>query len=900
MIASLAPASAPPWRRYVPDPSRLLIPPALETRLDAGDPSVVSGRSSVSDGSQGRRLAVDDIFGAVEVAAKHTGIDFTAALPPREALIHKLETAPVHTSLTFEGKPFRNRYAVLDLRERAGLIVLLSNGSGHLLDEEGIQPFVAEAAQLMRKYRASLYACKRFDRIAREDWGAAPVMTALRQLEGFLCDEDGLGKLDRGKSVTWFVKGGGSREQADHLPEQSVNGQKNRSGTELVDGRVAYHIATTPPPGCGVVWLKGSGTVPSDRVMFLDTPHARPPDAQVASGLPQVFDDDGDPIDQVANVRFILAKYGRDDWPAGRLIGELARRGFSTEGMRVSNRDLAATIRTSGAGNSVLGTVIGHLNNYEQQRATIQIGASEEPHVITGFSPPDGEPWARPEDFARIRSFLRDRDQRMEKATLLTFSGLRARLDGQAVRMLVNKKPRGPSQERSYRFVVEGPYPDRVVSAAPRVLLPPLIWARSIVDGLAGVDDHALLPAELFDRDEGPDDGLGRMRGELATIETQIAAGEARLDTLMGRLEEVHPDGSPVLTGAMLARVQTDYNQLAENTLPELRHRRDEVALQIEETEARRPSAADPSGLLLLVDSLRDAEDRRFRPVWLRSIRNLEFTCTRPDTSDMSGYLLTWAGAIEFATPDQASVLIPFSGSYDTRHEHGRPRPDQVGSAVDRCLEAMRQGVPFGEVAVPHRAHLLSAVRTRLGDTDGRNLPLLTCDDPHLVRITTEALLRPDEPASQIADDLDAPACLIERIRDIQAQGGQGWLLDGDLCEVALYVLAAEGHGPVRAGDVARLAGASLGQVYNVASRLRQDTRIWSTQRKRGYILARCECGALARAPMRLRECVGPVCLSCRRDHAGVRWPAAPYDRYRAHPTLWSDTPWQIEAQPDR
>jgi hypothetical protein len=898
MSASPAAVPLPVWRRNVVDPSALRISAQLQDRLDSGAPIELVGRFSGSDGPEARRLAVDDVFGAAKVLRQHSGIDLSASLPPRETLIHKLETARVHTSRTLEGKPFRNRYAVLDLRERGGLVVLLSNGSGHLLDEDGNQPFVVEAARMMRKYQAALYACKRFDRTAREDWGAAPIMIALRQLDAFICDEDGLGGLDFGRSVTSFVKGGGSRHQADHLPVQSRTGQKNRSGSEVIDGRVAYHIATAPPPGCGVVWLKGAGTTPTDRILYLDTPGGRPTASQVASGLPQVFNDRGEPVDQVANVRFILAKYGRQDWPTGRLVAELGQRRFSTEGMRAHNRNVSATIRTDGAGKSSLATVVGHLDDYERGELHVRVGAAEEPHVIKGFQPPDGRPWAAPEDFQRIREYLRRRDERLAKATRLTFSGLRVRLNGQPVHMLVGKRPRGSSTARSYRFVKQDGYPHQAVNAAPRVLLPPTAWAQSIVDGLAAVDGRALLPAELVDRDDGPDDGQARWRGELATIETQIAAAEAQLGILMGQVKEIHADGSRVLTGAMLGRVQDDYNEIAENQLPDLRHARDELVLRIEESEARRPPGADPSSVLSLVDSLRDPEDRRFRPLWLTCIRNVEFTSKPAPSPEMSGFLLTWTGALELATEDLASVLVPFSGSYDTRRRRGHPRTQDARSNVDRCLDAMRRGVPFHEIDVPHRAHLLPAVRSRLGGSADRNLPLLTCDDPFLVRVATECLLRAHEPDPQVAAELDVPVRLVERIRTVQSEGGRGWLLEGDAAEVALYVLAAEHAGSARAEEAVRLAGASLGQVYNVASRLRRDTRLWTTRRKLGYLLTPCRCGSLARAPMRLREVDGPVCLACRHDTAGIVWPADPYDAYRAHPSLWSGTRWQIEQPP--
>ena len=40
---------------------------------------------------------------------------------------------------------------------------------------------------------------------------------------------------------------------------------------------------------------------------------------------------------------------------------------------------------------------------------------------------------------------------------------------------------------------------------------------------------------------------------------------------------------------------------------------------------------------------------------------------------------------------------------------------------------------------------------------------------------------------------------------------------------------------------------------------------------------------------MRFREVSDVVCLGCRRDLAGMVWPEETYDRYRAHPDLWTN-----------
>ena len=863
------------------------MPADLAGLLDDGRPGFLNGRYSGSDGPEARRMAVDDLYGSAEVLAHNSGIDLSPVLPDRQTLIHALEEAPVTTSMTIDGTRFRNRYAVLDLRQRAGVVLLLSNGTGHLLDEEGRQPFVEEATSLIRRYRAAFFACKRLDRLAREDWGAAPIMVAIRQLGMFLSDEEGLGRMDTARSISSFVRGTGSRNQASNLPKASRTGQVNRSGDVFLDGRVAYHIQTTPPPGCGVVWLKGAGTTPTERVLYLDCDGARPSPAQVASGLAEVYDVDGQPVDQVANVRFLLSRYGHPDWPARRLIDELEARGFSTPGLRSHNGDVSATIDADRSGRQVLSTVMGHLQNYERQELHIQVGAAEEPHVITNFAPLDGEPWATEADFARIRNHLRDRDQRLEKAVHLTFAGLKARLNGRPVTLITGQRS-SESAPRRYRFVDDRYYPERSVPVVRRLNLPPDLWAASIVQSLRAVDQEVLPRADLLDPESGPDDGVGRARGELTTIERELAAAESRLDALFTRMEERDSTGELVATGQYFTRLQQDYNQLAETELPKLRARRDQVAKRLDDLLAARPDAAEASQLLHLVASLKDPQDARYRQLWLASLHHVEFTHTPPEPGQM-GRRLSWRGAIEFGTPDGAAVLIPFAGLHDTIRRQGVPQNAVTDTAVDRCLQAMSDGVPFRQVEVPNARFLIGALRERLGGISGAGMPILTCEDPALVRITTRALLRRDEPASRVATELSVPVRLIERVRDINLNPSRGWLIDADRSEVAAYVLAARDQGWVHTTDVMELADASRGSVYNLMSRLRRETPLWESHRKRGYRLRACECGSLARAPMRLREVSDVVCLGCRRDLAGMVWPEETYDRYRAHPDLWTE-----------
>lgn len=161
MSTTAAVQPLPAWRRCVSDEGALRAPSDFVSRLDGGEPLGFGGRCSTSDGSEGRRAAVEDLYGAVEAFAFATGIDARPFLPGKSELQSKLKAARAHTSHTVDGRSFRNRYVEIDLRERAGVVFICSVGSGHLLDDQGEQPYVRYVAQAVRRLSAAVLCCSR-------------------------------------------------------------------------------------------------------------------------------------------------------------------------------------------------------------------------------------------------------------------------------------------------------------------------------------------------------------------------------------------------------------------------------------------------------------------------------------------------------------------------------------------------------------------------------------------------------------------------------------------------------------------------------------------------------------------------------------------------------------------
>src|SRR5690606_19461139 len=103
-------------------------------------------------------------------------------------------------------------------------------------------------------------------------------------------------------------------------------GQADRTGRRMVDGQVPYHLPAPPSPGLGIATMRRRPGLEPQRLLYLDTPACRPDERLVADGLSDVRDENGDVVDQVANVRFFLAHYGIPEWMDDhKLLKELAR-----------------------------------------------------------------------------------------------------------------------------------------------------------------------------------------------------------------------------------------------------------------------------------------------------------------------------------------------------------------------------------------------------------------------------------------------------------------------------------------------------------------------------------------------------------------------------------------------
>lgn len=877
MGATPLPARERGWHQFA-KPGSAAVPERLGQLLAGGRTFVLLGRNSGS-GSKARSAAVADLRGAVALLASATGIDFAPLLPPDAELERQLKDARSEISIDPSGKAVSHRFAILD-HSWVNVVFVVATGSGSKLTDAGVQPFIEKVASVYRRHGGALLVCKRFDRPGRQTWALAPLMIALEETDSWIFDEDGLSPFDETRALLAFIKGMGNRRLADTIVAQTRREQANRSDREMVGGRASYHAAPPPPPGFACCWLKGAGVTPTERLLHLDTGACRPADSLVAYGLTEVRElegpNQGERVDQVENVRFVLRNLGRPGWSQYRLADVLTTRQASTEHFRKINGP-AAFVSTRESARTYINSIVDNLEVYATGLLVRKLGGGFSVEM-SGCFPPDG-PWATPADFDRIRSWRAQNIASCNRDACLAFVGVEATFEGSPVRLFSHRRDDG---SLVYGFALLSDT-SRVVVPQRGAFFSPSEFANSVAEGIATAGEAVL---RRFTPDIGDTDGgseLARLGADRTRLLSSLRAHEKELAAMLARAVETDPTGEPVLSGALLQAVTAQYNRLEESIIPMERQQLRDLENKIADMTEAAPSSVEAGLLLHLVASLRDVGDITYRTMWKHSVHNLRFTFERIRQSGRTGKRISWTGAVRVGSGDTV-VLIPFRGV----HEYGAAFTAPVDVDRDRCeelIDELARGIPCAATSGRSARRTRAAAAHQLG-VNARNV-IFSCDDPTLLRIHTALVLHPERPSADHARLLAVAPELVERVRSFQeGSPARPWRNSGDRTAVALYASAAMA-GSTSATAVGELAGVSVGQVYNVAARARRWSARWTTSGKEGYELGRCGCGSRVALPMVISEPVGAVCIGCRRDHAGLLWPAEQYDRYVAHPEIW-------------
>jgi len=845
--------------------------------LQARPSVLLVGRSSCEGGKVAYQAAAQDLLQAAAVLDANTGLHVASVLPKQRVLERMLKEAPAVASATPEGRKFTNRYLQWSDREH-GVHVLLSAGSGRKLDEDLLQPALARTAEVFRVLQPGLLFAKRMDRLGRRPWAFGPLMELIERTGSWMGDEEGLRASDELSDLLVFLTASRGRQTAEGLPTMTRRGMASRTGTTMVDGRVAYHVAHPPPPGLTRLRMLSAGGGLGDILLVLDAPQYLPAEGQVAAGMPQVFHPDGTRVDQVANVRWALSVLGTPTWSRRAIATELSRRRMSTASLRGTHGS-SATVRPPASDATVfpiLNTILGNLDLYETGRLvrTLSVEGVEDV-VIQGLIPPDGA-WAQPADFARIRAWLRQGKQRHDRNRVLSLTSVPALLSGRPARLLSSacRRHRVPG----YVVALRDRLPGRQPRASREPVIPHAVLADSIVSAISHAGD---IPLVLWQR---PDEEDSHLRATITRLEMSVESIQSSRRAILSQVAAVDESGSPRLSGALLDDLNAEYCRLSDVELPGAQRQLQEARHQLEDqrmAHAAERGSAQANDMLRLVAALSDPHDLSLAGLWRDSIRDLTVTVHQERAAAHIADVIRWQGAIVFSSLSDR-YAIPFAG------EHRTGAGSKVDDRVEALVASLAEGIPFGCDDTERTPVLKPRVAQRFG-VSPRQFLLGSCLDPRIVRAAARLLLQPHREDDDLAGELQEPVAFVARIREVYHRTSRErsvWLAYQNVLVTHWHVCAAAGHGVVEPAALAPYSASSNSAVGSLLSSRYADQ--WSRTAGGGYRLAPCPgCGGHRRAPMRIPEPVGLVCLDCRQDQQGLLWPADPYDQWRCAGSLW-------------
>jgi len=842
---------------------------------------MITGRSSCESGRVAYRAAVQDLLQGASILQSSTGLQVASVLPPAEALERMLREAPAVTSKASEGRKFTNRYLQWSSHEH-GIHVLLSAGSGRKVDENLIQPALTRTAEVFRALKPGLLFAKRLDRIGRRAWAFGPLMELIEQAGSWMGDEDGVRAPDEWNAMHVFMTASRGQKMAQGLPTMTRRGMASRTGSAMANGRVAYHVPHPPPPGTTRLGMLSVGGGLGGTLLVLDSPAYLPSDAEVATGMPQVFGPDGQRVDQVANVRWALSVLGRPQWSRRAVATELSRRQMSTHALRANNGSSATVVPPQPGATvfPILSTILNNLDLYETGRLHLKLSVDGIPDLaIDGIWPEDG-PWASPEDFARIRAWLAQGKQRHDRTRSLAFTSLPALLNGEPARLLSSASRH--RKEPGYAIVRR----ERLQGRQPRSLREPVVTHAALAESIvAAISQAGDLPLALWQPAHAEDHDLQAAIGRLKVAADSL---QAAMRTIRAQVAAVDDTGAPRLTGPLLDDLNAEYARLAGIELPDVQNQLQQARQHLEDRRIARgtqAAAAQSADILKLVSALRNPHDLALSELWRASIVGLTFTTSQDHQAKHVTDEVSWHGRITFSNLTDR-YAIDFSGTQRTG----------AGSKVDQrvtdIVADLASGTPFHLSDVERKPVLKGLVAARF-KVPNRQFLLGACLDGRITKTAARLLLDPERPDHDLATDLHEPEAFIARIREVYCNTQRQravWLQRHHTLVTHWHAIAATCNGTVHPSQLAQHSASASSAISTLTASPHADQ--WTRRTDGSYQLTPCKsCGGHRRAPMRIPEPVGLLCLDCRQDQHGLHWPTDPYDTWRCTPAAWDGTP---------
>lgn len=810
--------------------------PALAAELANGRNVVWGARFSGNGGVTARRTCIFDAQqGADDLAG--FGLDLRHLLPSESELDSMLRSARNLSSVDAKtGRRFQNRFVELWLTPQ--VLLILSTGTGSRIDEQDLaQPFLTYLSDTVKRTRPVLLFAKRFDRLGRRTWGLGASLDAMKaQQPCFVGDQNEIMLLNESAEARIFLESSRAEAFAATIPKQTRRGMRSRTGSEMVDGQVDYGLAALPPPGLARITMLGSGLGANGRkVMCFESPEWLPPKETVALGYPEVIDPNTGLVrDQVANVRWALERLADPTWSMEAIGEGLIARQFSHTKIR-ELRGPSGTVqpqmkqlskdRYGYPAKNIPDSIVRNLDVYETGilRRTMGVEGVEDV-VITNVIPPDGRPWATQETFDRIRARISGQRTAWNSRRGLTFGGLPVTVDGQPAvlrTVSVDKRWAGCGESRKYG-IHEAEFQQ---SARAGVLIPH--------DGLAQVIAEALdravaleLPLPLMQLPNVIHDEVEKAEHQLTNAEARLTDSRARGDLIYQRVNNTST------TGALLNRLQDEYNTLMQVTIPALER---EMDLAKERVTRLREEAIASKGcpteqLGQIIKSLADPTDRTYATEIFRLIDTLSIDLERVDYGHLKGWKAHTTVTLALTDDHGRTYTLEYQGCIPIAGPKTRAKiaQDFVAATLNGTRTKRRMS-SMGPAAIADELGLR-----------GRQAHVTGITDPRLFGMALEIATRmnagmpTEEIVTSVSADLDEPPVLVRRL-------------------IGMYAPEAVGRDP----------------------RWWKSRLSWTAR----PAVPCTHCGAPAICGSLIAEIRVGVCPTCRLDVDGVAW-GPEYDQY--------------------
>lgn len=844
-------------------------PAKLRLSLEAGKPILLVARNSGPGGSNSRVLAADEAYKAAVGLLDMTGIDLLPFMPSKQRIKEELKEARTITTIGTDGKKFTNEYWVYHNTE-ANLILFVSTGSGKKLSDKLAQPFIEALTSTVLLHSPALLFSNRLDRIFRRMLTASNLLLALESVDAMLGDASGnIKEVDEMGAFFTLLQSMGSQKEAEAIPKKTRQGMTDRTESAMKNGQCLYGAPIIPPAGLTRIRLKNALGGIGAGLLVIDHWGSFPALLTINSGLTS-RSLDKNAKSNAELVQWALHNLGKPGFTVSNVGAYLASEGFSTAGLRKMRGIEAVYMPTTDPSRAFLPvrSILTNLDFYESGVMKIAFGIAGVPDIeIRNCFPASGK-WAEKEDFARLRNYISMRNGGGPAS--LPLVGIQVN-SNQGAAKLAAATDEFSKFEPGYvvKKLKNNPDPGRLHFTN----IPHSVMANSIIEGLIEASKTTWIP-----RDSDLEEFNPELRAQIDESERKIEKFQEAAAGLLKQVSERDDSGDLVLGAEMRKGLSNMYDEITTDSLePEqsiLRELSTRLFMEMEKFSSKEETVPDDL-LSHLVASLKDGKDTTYNKWWKSAVVINSIDRVRVLRDGHSLYNLHWEGTICISSLTRV-FEIPFQGEF----EYG------VATKVDqRTLEViaqMAEGKLFGDIEIPQMREIKSSVAHALGLRSG-TFNLSNTLDPRLLKIGTYIASNRGTSNKAIAATLNEPIGLIARVREsiTNTPFGSRWVKQPSLVRGKWYALALQNDGVVSKSILDQHGSYDWTQEKSTLRRYKNGKVDWQVIDEDSVQLQACPfCGSRKRAPSRIFEPVGLICMACRKDEIGIIWPSDPYDQW--------------------